>query len=217
MSASQPSSSPESPPAPASTPSSIARPPDRRSRPSSSSELRAIGLRLDRSGTFWHEGVAVTHPRLRQALLRWLDVREDGRDIVRLDDKRYAYVEVEDAHLRARSARWDGDRCFVLWDDDQESELDTPTSGRRPITPSTRTRAAGCAAASPAPPTTPSPSASSRPLAAPAELPPALDAGSAPFQLEAAGQRCRSPAPRNPPPARRPPPPPPPLAPPREG
>jgi hypothetical protein len=86
--------------------------------------MRAIGLKLDRAGTFWHEGTAVTHPRLRQALLRWLDVRDDGRDIVRLDEKRYAYVEIEDAHLRARSARWDGDRCFVLWDDDRETELD---------------------------------------------------------------------------------------------
>lgn len=86
--------------------------------------MRAIGLRLDRSGTFHHEGATVDHPRLRQALLRWLDVRDDGKDIIRLDDKRYAYVEIEDAHLRARSARWDGDRCVVLWDDDQESELD---------------------------------------------------------------------------------------------
>ena len=86
-------------------------------------KFRAIGLRLDRGGTFWHEGTAVTHPRLRQALLRWLDVRDDGRDIVRLDDKRYAYVDIDDAHLRARSARWDGDRCFVLWDDDREAEL----------------------------------------------------------------------------------------------
>jgi hypothetical protein len=87
-------------------------------------KMRAIGLTLDRAGTFWHDGAAVTHPRLRQALLRWLDVREDGRDIVRLDDKRYAYVDIADAHLRALSARWDGDRCFVLWDDDQEEELD---------------------------------------------------------------------------------------------
>ena len=86
--------------------------------------MRAIGLRLDRAGTFWHDGAAVAHPRLRQALLRWLDVRDDGRDIVRLDDKRYAYVDVEDAHLRARSARWENDRCVVLWDDDQEHELD---------------------------------------------------------------------------------------------
>ena len=86
-------------------------------------KMRAIGLRLDRSGTFWHDGTTVSHPRLRQALLRWLDVRDDGRDIVKLDATRYAYVEVEDAHLRARSARWDGDRCYVLWDDDQEEEL----------------------------------------------------------------------------------------------
>jgi hypothetical protein len=87
-------------------------------------KMRAIGLRLDKSGTFWHQGTAVTHPRLRQALLRWLDVRDDGKNIVRLDDKRYAYVDVDDAHLRALSARWDGDRCIVTWDDDQEEELD---------------------------------------------------------------------------------------------
>ena len=87
-------------------------------------KMRAIGLRLDRAGTFWQGGAPVTHARLRQALLRWLDVRDDGRDIVRLDERRYAYVDVDDAHLRARSARWDGDRCIVLWDDDQEAELD---------------------------------------------------------------------------------------------
>jgi hypothetical protein len=85
--------------------------------------MRQIGLRLDRAGTFWHGGSPVTHPRLRQALLRWLDVR-DGKNIVKLDDKRFAYVDIDDAHLRALSARWDGDRVFVLWDDDQESELD---------------------------------------------------------------------------------------------
>ena len=87
-------------------------------------KFRNVGLTLDRAGTFWHQGTAVTHARLRQALLRWLDVRDDGRDIIRLDEKRYAYVTVEDAHLRALSARWDGDRCVVLWDDDSEAELD---------------------------------------------------------------------------------------------
>lgn len=86
-------------------------------------KMRAIGLRLDRSGTFWQEGAPVTHARLRQALLRWLDVRADGKDIIKLDDNRYAYVDVEDAHLRALSARWEGDRVKILWDDDQEEEL----------------------------------------------------------------------------------------------
>jgi hypothetical protein len=90
-------------------------------------KMRTIGLRLDREGTFWHADTQVTHPRLRQALLRWLDVLDDGRDVVRLDDKRFAYVTIDDAHLRARSARWDGDRCFVLWDDDNEHELEYAT------------------------------------------------------------------------------------------
>ena len=48
-------------------------------------------------------------------------MRADGRDIVRLDATRYAYVDVEDAHLRARSARWDGDRAWITWDDDAEA------------------------------------------------------------------------------------------------
>ena len=86
-------------------------------------KMRQIGLRLDRTGVFWHGGSAVSHPRLRQALLRWLDVR-DGKDIVKLDDKRFAYVDIDDAHLRALSARGEDDRCLILWDDDQEAELD---------------------------------------------------------------------------------------------
>lgn len=87
-------------------------------------QMRQLGLELDRTGSFFHQGVAVSHPRLRQALLRWLDVLPDGRDIVRLDDKRYGYVTVADAHLRALSARWEGDRALVLWDDEDEAELD---------------------------------------------------------------------------------------------
>ena len=90
-------------------------------------KFRTIGLRLDRAGKLWHQGDEITHPRLRQAILRWLDVRDDGRDIVRLDDTRYAYVDVEDAHLRATSARWDGDRVLLHLDDDTEEELDYAT------------------------------------------------------------------------------------------
>jgi len=87
-------------------------------------KFRTIGLRIDRSGKVWHQGEEVTHPRLRQALLRWLDVSPEGRDIVRLDAQRYAYVEVEDAHLRVTSARWDGDRAWLVLDDGSEEELD---------------------------------------------------------------------------------------------
>ncbi len=89
--------------------------------------FRSIGLSIDRAGHIWHQGAEVTHPRLRQALLRWLDVRDDGKDIIRLDDVRYAYVDVEDAHLRAVSARWEGDRVWLRLDDDSEEELDYAT------------------------------------------------------------------------------------------
>ncbi|MCE9579667.1 MAG: DUF1285 domain-containing protein [Deltaproteobacteria bacterium] len=93
--------------------------------------FRQVGLRLDRAGRLWHEGQEITHARLRHAILGWLDVREDGRDIVRLDATRYAYIDVEDAHLRAVSARWDGDRVWLVLDDDREEELayDTLTTG----------------------------------------------------------------------------------------
>lgn len=87
-------------------------------------KFRQVGLRLDRNGRWWHQGEEITHPRLRQALLRWLDVRDDDRrPIVRLDETRYAYVDVDDAHLLVTSARWDGDGAFVLLNDGREEEL----------------------------------------------------------------------------------------------
>lgn len=89
--------------------------------------FRTIGLRLDRDGQFWHQGQRVEHARLRQALLRWLDVRADGRDLVRLDDARYAYVEVDDTHLRVTAARWQGERLWLALDDGSEEELAYPT------------------------------------------------------------------------------------------
>src|SRR5262245_54244283 len=86
-------------------------------------KFRSIGLRLDRAGRLWHQGEEVRHPRLRQAILRWLDVTPEGRDIVRMDARRYAYVDVEDAHLRATAARWQGDRLELSLDDGSEEEL----------------------------------------------------------------------------------------------
>lgn len=87
-------------------------------------KFRQTGIRLDREGRLWHEGGEIVHPGLRRALLSWLDLRpEDGRPILRLDERRYAYIEVEDAHLLATSARWQGDRAFVTLNDGSEEEL----------------------------------------------------------------------------------------------
>jgi hypothetical protein len=85
--------------------------------------LRQTGIRLDAQGRFWHEGELVSHKGFQRALRKWLDVLPDGRPILRLDDKRYAYVEIEDAFLLVTSARWDGDRAFVQLNDDSGEEL----------------------------------------------------------------------------------------------
>lgn len=89
--------------------------------------FRQTGIRLDREGRFWHEGAEVTHAGFRRALLRWLDRLEDGRAILRLDERRYAYVDVEDADLLVVSARWAGERVLVLLNDEREEELDPST------------------------------------------------------------------------------------------
>lgn len=96
-------------------------------------QFRTVGIRLDRHGTFWHKGSPIEHERLALALRRWLDVRpEDGRPILRLDDKRYAYVDVDDAMLLIESIRWQGDTPIAVLNDGTEEPLaaDTLKVGR---------------------------------------------------------------------------------------
>ncbi len=92
-------------------------------------ELRRSGLRIDREGVFWHEGAPVTHHGLRAALWRWLDrlPAEDGRYILRLDEQRFVYLDVDDAPLVVRSLRWDGRRAIAVLNDSSEEPVDFAT------------------------------------------------------------------------------------------
>ncbi len=87
-------------------------------------KFRQVGIKLDRNGRFWHEGAEVTHPGLHRALLSWLDRLDDGRRILRLDDKRYAYVDVEDADLLVTSIEWTPRGPLLHLNDDSEELLD---------------------------------------------------------------------------------------------
>jgi hypothetical protein len=89
--------------------------------------LRRSGIRIDRDGEFQHEGEPVRHEGLRQALFRWLDRLPDGRYVLRLDAQRFAYVDVDDTPLVARSARLDGDRVSLGLSDGSEEVLDPAT------------------------------------------------------------------------------------------
>ena len=94
--------------------------------------LRRSGIGIDREGRFIHEGEEVRHQGLRQALFRWLDrlPPPDGRYVLRLDAQRYAYVDVADTPLVARSARLDRgppERVVLGLSDGTEEPLDPDT------------------------------------------------------------------------------------------
>src|SRR5678815_3710105 len=94
-------------------------------------KIRRSGIRLDREGRFMHEGAEVTHEGLKRALFRWLDrlPPPDGRYVLRLDERRFAYLDdVEDTPLVARAARIDAAGAVQLaLSDGSEEALDPAT------------------------------------------------------------------------------------------
>jgi len=89
--------------------------------------IRDSGIRIDREGQLWHEGHTIEHGGLRAALFRWLDRNPDGQYVFRLDEKRFANVEVADTPLVARSARWQGEALWLGLSDGSEEALDRGT------------------------------------------------------------------------------------------
>jgi len=85
--------------------------------------LRRSGIRIDREGQFIHEGEPVRHEGLRQALFRWLDRLDDGRYILRLDARRFAYIDVADTPLVLRALRLAPDGAVSLQLSDGAEEL----------------------------------------------------------------------------------------------
>lgn len=86
-------------------------------------KLRQSGIRLDADGRFWHEGAEVTHHGMKAAFYRWVDRNPDGRWVLRLDEKRFVYLEVDDTPYAITSLRLEGPRIFVHLSDDTDEEL----------------------------------------------------------------------------------------------
>lgn len=93
--------------------------------------LRQSGLTLDREGRWWHQGEIVSHQGLANAFHRWLDRLDDGRFIIRLDEKRYAYVDVEDAPYVVRVLSLSRDAIVLQLSDGSRESLcaDTLAAG----------------------------------------------------------------------------------------
>lgn len=89
--------------------------------------LRRSGIRIDLEGELWHENQRIEHEGLRRALFRWLDRTAEGRYVFRLDETRFAHVDVADTPLVARAARWEGDALLLALSDGNEERLDPAT------------------------------------------------------------------------------------------
>jgi len=96
--------------------------------------LRRSGIRIDREGQFIHEGEPVRHQGLREALFRWLDrlddrdQRDDVRYVLRLDERRFAYIDVDDTPLVVRALRLAPDGAVSLQLSDGAEEPLDPTT-----------------------------------------------------------------------------------------
>lgn len=97
-------------------------------------KLRASGIRVDREGRFIHEGEEIRHEGLKAALFRWLDRLPPGDPaargrgyVLRLDERRFAYLDVDDTPLVARAARVVGDQVRLSLSDGAEESLDPAT------------------------------------------------------------------------------------------
>jgi hypothetical protein len=96
---------------------------------------RASGILIDRQGQFWHEQQQVEHEGFRRALFSWLDrlPAPDGRYILRLDEARFVFLEVQDTPLVAKTLRWQvtgnvGAMVMSLTDgSDEPLDVDTVT------------------------------------------------------------------------------------------
>jgi hypothetical protein len=75
---------------------------------------RASGIRIDRQGQFWHDNEPIEHEGFRRALFSWLDrlPDPDGRYILRLDSTRFAFLDVQDTPLVAKTLRWNAQKAF---------------------------------------------------------------------------------------------------------
>jgi hypothetical protein len=90
-------------------------------------KLRRSGIRLDADGRFWHEGGEITHAGMRAAFFRWLDRNPDGKWVLRLDEKRFVYLDVEDTPFVVRSIRWDCEVAHAVLSDGSEEPIDLAT------------------------------------------------------------------------------------------
>ncbi len=97
--------------------------------PAPEGRSRESTIRLDAEGTFFHEGVAVEHPRLAAAMHSWISRHPDDGRYILTNGYDWTYFTVEDAPFFVRSLREEGGRVLLVLSDGTEEAWE-PSSTR---------------------------------------------------------------------------------------
>lgn len=87
---------------------------------------RESGIRRDRIGRWFDEGVPVENPAVAQAFDRWVDRADDGRFVLR-NSVNWVYVEIEGAPIFVRGVEVAPDRLDLELSDGRTEALDADT------------------------------------------------------------------------------------------
>jgi uncharacterized protein len=85
---------------------------------------RESSIRLDRDGTFWHDGERVQHPAMHRAFASWLTRHPDDGRYILTNGYDWTYLLVEDTPYFVEALRADRDRPYLVLSDGSEQPLE---------------------------------------------------------------------------------------------
>jgi hypothetical protein len=96
--------------------------------PAPEGRSRESTIRVDRSGTWHHEGEVVEHPRLKRAMQSWVRRHPDDGRFILSNGYDWTYFTVEDTPFFVESLRIEPSGVTLLLDDGTEEPWDPATS-----------------------------------------------------------------------------------------
>ncbi len=92
--------------------------------PAPEGRARESTIRLDAEGHFFHEGEPVAHPKLAEAMHRWVGRHPDDGRFILTNGYDWTYFTVEDAPFFVRAVRGEGDDVILVLSDGTEEPWD---------------------------------------------------------------------------------------------
>lgn len=101
--------------------------------PAPEGRSRESSIRLDQTGTFWHDGERIDRPSMRRAFFGWIRRHPDDRRFILSNGYDWTYFTVDDVPFFVESVRVseaaDGPQATLVLSDGSEEPLDASSLG----------------------------------------------------------------------------------------